>query len=125
MNKIWLLTAGFSLLALTCASAETYRCRTPDGKLVMTDQQSQLPDDCQSIDESTETGSFNIIPGGKGVDTEVRPVEPAKRAESRAPIFTSLQDQAKALVQNHKEAVTRRYRPGLEVDGCSARPRCC
>jgi hypothetical protein len=115
MNKIWLLTAGALLLVFTCASAEIYRCVTPDGKQVMTDQQAQLPDNCQNIGKSVEASSFNIMPANKGVDAETRPVKPAQGAESKAPMFASLQVQAKALVQNYKEAVAKRYGSGLNV----------
>ena len=116
MNKIWLLTAGALLLVFTCASAEIYRCVTPDGKQVMTDRQSQLPDNCQDIGKSTEAGSFNIIPDSKNADAERQPVKPAQGVESSAPMFASLQVQANELVQNYKEAVAKRYGSGLNVE---------
>lgn len=116
MNKVVVLTTGFSLLALTCASAEIYRCRTPEGKLVMTDQQLKLPANCQPIDEPTEAGSFNIMPRAKGIASEGQSAKPVQRTKTSTSTFASLQDQAQVLVQSYKEASAKRYGSGLAVE---------
>jgi hypothetical protein len=62
MQKILWLTVALSLLFATCASTEIYRCRTPDGGLVMTDRKDKLPADCQLVNGTKDTGGFNIVP---------------------------------------------------------------
>ena len=116
MNKVVVLTTGFSLLVLTCASAEIYRCRTPEGKLVMTDQQLQLPANCRPIDVPAEAGSFNVMPSSKGIASEGQSAKPVQGTKARTSTFSSLQDQAQVLVQSYKEASAKRYGSGLAVE---------
>ena len=51
MNKECLLAGGLLLFLLSSASAEIYRCRTSDGRLIMTDNRANLPADCVPIDQ--------------------------------------------------------------------------
>ncbi len=62
MHRIFFLAFGLSLLFVTCVSAETFFCKTPDGELVMTDRQDRLPADCKPVNEPTDEGSFSVIP---------------------------------------------------------------
>ena len=116
MKRVWLSTMGFILLTSTCASAEIFRCRTPDGNLVMTDQQAELPADCQPVDESGGKGSFNILPPATDSGLESRTVQPEQSAAERSPDPSLWQSQAETLVQSYKDAVRKRYHENLEVD---------
>ena len=117
MQKILWLMVGFSLLLLTCASAEIYRCRTPDGVLVMTDQPAELPADCQPVDESTGKGSFNVVPNAAGTDKKSQPALPEQKAATAGQEVTSWQSDASALVENYNDAVRRHNHEGLDVGG--------
>ena len=76
MHRMYLLAFGFILLFMTCASAEIYRCRTSDGELVITDQKSNFPAECQPVEEPTDKGSFNIVPSAKVDEVESHPALP-------------------------------------------------
>lgn len=76
MPRVYLLTFVFILLFMTCASAEIYHCRTSDGELVMTDQKSNFPADCQPVDEPTGQGGFNIVPSVTVDNVESSPALP-------------------------------------------------
>jgi hypothetical protein len=117
MQRILWLIVGFSLLVLTCASAEIYRCRTPDGVLVMTDQRAKLPADCKPVDEPEDAGSFNIMPSATGTDNKSQPAPSDQKAATKRPDVAPWQSDASALVENYKDAVRRRNRESLDVDG--------
>ncbi len=117
MQRILWLTVGLSLLFLTCASAEIYRCRTPDGVLVMTDQQAKLPADCKPVDEPENVGSFNVMPSTTGTDKRSQPAPPQQKAATKRPDVAPWHSDANALVENYKDAVRRRTRESLTVNG--------
>ena len=117
MQRILWLTVGLSLLLLTCASAEIYRCRTPDGVLVMTDQRDKLPADCQPVDGPEDAGSFNIMPSAAGTGKKSLPAPPEQKAVTKRPDVAPWQRDASALVENYKDAVRRRNRESLTVNG--------
>jgi hypothetical protein len=116
MKITWLSAVGFIVLTSTCVSAEIFRCRTPDGNLVMTDQQAELPADCQPVDEPTGKGSFNILPPAAESGLDRSTVLPEQTAPEPSPDPSLWQSQAEALVQSYKDAVRRRYHENLEVD---------
>jgi hypothetical protein len=114
MKKILWLTVGLSLLLVTCTSAEIFRCRTPDGELVMTDQRDELPADCQPVNEPTDAGSFNIVPSVPVNEDERPPVLPEQVSTPEGQEFTSWQRDSNALVESYKNAFHRRYHEDLE-----------
>lgn len=116
MQRILWLTVGLSLLLLTCASAEIYRCRTPDGVLVMTDQVVKFPADCKPVDEPKNSGSFNIMPSATGTDKRSQPARPEQTAATKRPDVAPWQSDASALVENYRGAVRRRSRESLMTD---------
>ena len=116
MQKTMWLTVGLSLLLLTYASAEIFRCRTPDGKLVMTDRESELPADCQPVDKPANAGSFNVMPSASGTDTKTQPVSPEQKAATKRPDVAPWQRDASAMVEDYNDAVRRRNRESLTVD---------
>ena len=113
MHRIMLLAIGFFLLGLTGAPAEIYRCVTPAGELIMTDQQTGLPADCKPVEGTTGTSSFNVVPSVK----EGVPKRSVKRAEKKAmsdvPDVVQWQSDASALVENYRDALRRRYRKDM------------
>jgi hypothetical protein len=116
MYRGYLLATGLFFLMLAYASAEVYRCRTTEGRLIMTDQQTNLPAGCTPIDNPPGSGSFNIMPS-----TEERAVQsPAKQSEEAPRPDTTgrsaLQDQAEVLIQSYNDAVTRRYHSSRVVE---------
>lgn len=116
MQRVWLLTVVFSGLLLTCASADIYRCRMPDGRLVMTDQEAEMPADCQPFEgPAAGVGSFNVIPAIKET-VESPPAEREVTTGAAAATPSPWQDQATTLVQSYKEAVKKRYRASLMVE---------
>ena len=116
MQRILWLTVGLSLLSLTCASAKIYRCRTPDGVLVMTDQQTKLPADCKPVDEPENAGSFNVMPSTTGTDKRSQPAPLEQEAAKKRPDVAPWQRDASALVENYNDALRRRNRESLTVN---------
>ena len=117
MQRILWLTVVLTLLLLTCASAEIFRCRTPDGVLVMTDQETKLPADCKPVDEPENVGSFNVMPSATGTDKRSQPAPLEQEAAKKRPDVAPWQRDASALVENYKDAVRRRTRESLTADG--------
>jgi hypothetical protein len=116
MQRILWLTVALSLLVLTYASAEIFRCRTPDGVLVMTDRETELPADCQLVDEPAGKGSFNVVPSAETTDTK-RPLVPFERgAATKRQDIAPWQKDSSALVERYNDALRRRNRESLEVD---------
>ena len=116
MYRKYVLTTGLWLLMLTYASAEVYRCRTADGRLVMTDNQTNLPAGCAPIDNPPDNGSFNIMPNtdGSAVQNPAEQKEEAFKPDTSQPL--ALQSEAETLVQSYKDAVTRRYHSSRVVE---------
>ncbi len=116
MSRKSLLALGLFFLMLSCASAEVYRCRTAEGQLVMSDNQTNLPDGCTPVDKPPGSGSFNIIPGTEGstVQSQAKQSEAAASPETTGQ--SAYQDQAQALVQSYNDAVTRRYHSSRVVE---------
>jgi hypothetical protein len=85
MHRIYLLAFVFILLFMTCASAEIYSCRTSDGELVMTDQKSNFPADCQPVDEPMGKGGFNIVPSTTADEVESPPALPEQASTPDVP----------------------------------------
>lgn len=112
MQRIWLMTAVFLCLSLSGVSAEIYKCRTPDGNLVVTDQEANLPKGCQKVEETSGGSTFNIVPETKAVEVERSSVKLPKAS----PEPSQVEDQAKTLVQDYKEAVRKRYRSSFVAD---------
>jgi hypothetical protein len=116
MKKILLLTTILSLLIMTCASAEIFRCRTPDGELVMTDDQSKLPADCRPVEAPAGSGSFNVVPSTPAAAVESSSVSPKPEVRSEAQDVTPWQDDASGLVERYHDALLRSHREDLEVN---------
>lgn len=121
MQRIWLITAVFFCVSLTGVSAEIYKCRTPDGNLVVTDQEANLPRGCQKIEGSSTGSTFNIVPETKAIDvespsTEAPKISPESSADSLPDPSQAVVDQAKTLVQDYKEAVRKRYHSSFVAD---------
>ena len=115
MLRIWLLTLALCWLILSTATAQIYRCRMPDGSVVMTDQQAEIPADCQSFDGPSGEGSFNIMPAVK--EAVGSPPPKGKTASViEVPNSSAWQDQAATLVQNYEEAVQKRYHANQAAD---------
>ena len=116
MLRIWMLTLTVCSLLLTNATADVYRCRMPDGRIVMTDQEAEMPADCQPFDGPAGEGSFNVMPATK----EAVASPPAERETTgivtEVPNTPALQDQAAGLVQNYEEAVKKRYHASQAAD---------
>lgn len=110
MYRISSLTVGLLCLLLTSASAEIHRCRTPDGKLVMTDREDQMPADCQPIDEPVGSGGFNVVPSVEMDTTENQSRLPAQNSPAGDQDITPWQNRADALVESYDEAVRVRHR---------------
>jgi hypothetical protein len=72
------MIAAFFCLSMTSASAEIYKCRTPDGNLFVTDQEATLPKNCQMVEVPSGDSTFNIVPETKVVDVEPSSVEPKR-----------------------------------------------
>lgn len=124
MAKECLLAAGLLLFLLSSASAEIYRCRTSDGRLIMTDNRANLPTDCVPIDQPAQSGSFNIVPAPEAGEAAAGQATPsAARGESEKTTQTSVKttqtsvyDQARMLVQDYNDAVTKRYHADLVTE---------
>jgi len=116
MQKILWLIVGLSLLFATCAAAEIFRCRTPDGELVMTDNKAEIPADCKPVDEPKGSGSFNIVPSDKEAPVESPPVSAEETAAPVEQDVTPWQDDASGLVESYKDALLRSHREDLEVN---------
>ncbi len=116
MFRKYVLTTGLFLAMLTYASAEVYRCRTADGRLVMTDNQTNLPAGCTPMDNPPGTGSFNIMPStdGSAVQNPAEQREEVVKPDTSQPL--ALQSEAEALVQSYSDAVTRRYHSSRVVE---------
>ena len=121
MQRILWLTVGLSLLFLTCVSAEIYRCRTPDGVLVMSDQRAKLPADCKPVDEPENAGSFNVMPSSTGTDKKYQPALPEQEVATKRPDVAPWQSDASALVENYNDALRRSHRESREIDKLRAR----
>lgn len=112
MRKLSYLTVGMLLFALTCASAEIYRCRTAAGKLVMTDNMTKLPAGCEPLEGTPGGGSFNVVPNVKE-DRNEKPPEQKAKPVVRDP--TPWLNDASDLVKSYNDAVRRRTYEGLEI----------
>jgi hypothetical protein len=110
MYRESLLATGFFLFLLTSASAEIYRCRTAEGRLIMTDNQANLPAGCIPIEPSQGAGSFNIMPSTAG-DSMQSPAGQSGEAVNpdRPEPAIDWQGQAEELVRSYNDALTRRY----------------
>jgi hypothetical protein len=120
MKRLLLLTIILYLLLLTCASAEIFRCRTPDGELVMTDDKSKLPADCQPVEAPAGSGSFNVVPSTPSAAVESSSVSPKPEVRSEAQDVAPWQDDANGLVERYNDALLRSHREDLEVNRRSA-----
>ena len=109
MQKILWLIVGFSLLFTTCAAAEIFRCRTPDGELVMTDNKAEIPADCKPVDEPEGSGSFNIVPRSKETPVESQPVSAEGTSAPLEQDITPWQDDASGLLERYHDAVRRSH----------------
>ena len=116
MKRLLLLTIILYLLILTCASAEIFRCRTPDGELVMTDDKSKLPADCRPVEAPAGSGSFNVVPSTPAAAVESSSVNPKPEVRPEAQDVTPWQDDASGLVGRYNDAVRRRHSEDLEVN---------
>lgn len=116
MKRISFLCIGLVLSFLSYASAEFYRCRTPAGKLVVSDQLTNLPKDCLSVDEPVNKGSFNVLPGTQSdgvVDKASQAeVELVKDKADPAPWH----NRAEALVERYKQELQKRYHASFAAD---------
>ena len=121
MKRLLLLTIMLYLLILTCASAEIFRCRTPDGELVMTDNKTEIPADCKPIDEPEGSGSFNIVPTSKEATIKSQPVSAEGTAAPLEQDVTPWQDDASGLLERYQDAVRRSHSEDLEVNRRHAR----
>ena len=121
MQKILWLLVGLSLLFTTCAAAEIFRCRTPDGELVMTDNKTEIPADCKPVDEPEGSGSFNIVPSSKEDPVESQPVSAERTAAPLERDITPWQDDASGLLERYHDAVRRTHSEDLEVNRRHAR----
>jgi hypothetical protein len=112
MKRGYLLITVLLLMLPSSASAEIFRCRTADGRLVMTDNPTSLPAGCVQVDKPAGTGSFNVVPAAPASQSET-PAEPGSSVEEpKSGDQTTLLEQARLLVQDYEEAVARRYRVG-------------
>ena len=116
MKRLLLLTIMLYLLILTCASAEIFRCRTPDGELVMTDDKSKLPSDCRPVEAPAGSGSFNLVPSAPAAAVESSSDNPEPEGRPETQDVTPWQDDASGLVERYNDAVRRRHSEGLEVN---------
>ncbi len=113
MHRICLLVLGLFLLLPTYASAEIYRCRTSDGELVMTDQKSNFPADCQPVEEPTDKGSFNIVPSAKVDEVESQPAPPEQVA---TPDTQGGQNEYLEIDRSRAPLVRREYKDEMHSD---------
>jgi hypothetical protein len=116
MKRLLLLTIMLYLLILTCASAEIFRCRTPDGELVMTDNKAEIPADCRPVEAPAGSGSFNVVPSTPAAAVESSSVSPKPEVRSEAQDITPWQDDASGLVERYHDALLRSHREDLEVN---------
>jgi hypothetical protein len=116
MKRLLLLTIMLYLLILTCASAEIFRCRTPDGELVMTDNKAEVPADCRPVEAPAGSGSFNVVPSTPEPAVESTPASPEQETLSEAQEVTPWQDDASGLVERYHDALRRSHREDLEVN---------
>ena len=116
MKRLLLLTIMLHLLILTCASAEIFRCRTADGELVMTDNKTEIPADCQPVEAPAGSGSFNVVPSTPAAAVESSSVSPKPEVRSEAQDVTPWQDDANGLVERYNDALLRSHREDLEVN---------
>jgi len=107
---------GLSLLFATCAAAEIFRCRTPNGELVMTDNETKIPADCKPVDAPKGSGSFNIVPSNKETAVESPPLRDEGEAAPVAQEVTPWQDDASGLVERYRDALRRSHSEDLEVN---------
>lgn len=116
MKRIGLLCIGLVLLFLSSASAELYRCRTPAGKLVVSDQLTNLPKDCLFVDEPVNKGSFNVLPSTQSDAVVDRASQAeAERAKAKADP-APWQNRAEALVESYKQSLQKRYHASFAAD---------
>ena len=116
MDRKYLLIMLLVFFMLSSASAETYRCRTTDGRLVVTDNPANLPAGCVQTGQPAGSGSFNVVPAAPTNQPDTRAEQGAPSAEPKATGQSPLLEQARLLVQDYEDAVARRYRPGRVVD---------
>jgi hypothetical protein len=116
MQKILGLIVGLSLLFATCAVAEIFRCRTPDGELVMTDNKTEAPADCKPVDEPKGSGSFNVVPSTPVTAVESTTASPEQKTRSDAQDVPPWQDDANGLVERYHDALLRSHKEDLEVN---------
>jgi len=106
MLKILLLSTALVGLLIPDVCAEMYKCRTPEGKTVITDRKIVLSDDCQLIHETSEANTFTNVPETSGsAASESSPDMP----QGGTPDSSAWQQQATALEESYQEAVRRRY----------------
>lgn len=110
MTRTLLLIVGLSFLSITIVDAKIYRCKTADGKLVMTDREDQMPADCQPVDEPAGSGGFNVVPSVEVDRTGSQRRLPAKNSPAGDQDVAPWQNRADALVEGYDEAVRVRHR---------------
>ena len=116
MYKRPLLTFGLFFLMLSCATAEVYRCRTAEGRLIMSDKQTNLPAGCTPVENPPGTGTFNIMPSTEGSAVQSPAMQSEEAARPDTTGGSAVQDQAQQLVQSYNDAVTRRYHSSRVVE---------
>ena len=116
MHRIVLLAMGFFLMTVAGAPAEIYRCITPAGELIMTDQQAEIPTDCQPVEGTTGTSSFNVVPGLKEDVPKRSSNRPEKKVRSDVQDVVQWQGDASALVESYRNASKRRYQEDMLVN---------
>ena len=116
MYKRSMLTLGLFFLMLSCAAAEVYRCRTADGRLIMSDKQTNLPAGCTPLENPPGSGTFNIMPSTEGSAVQSPAMQSEEAARPDATGGNAVQDQAQQLVQSYNDAVTRRYHSSRVVE---------
>jgi len=97
--------------------AEVHRCRQPSGALLMTDDPSKFPPDCEPVKngevEESATGSFSLMPSRDAIPEASAAVEQAVRAqqeqiEERRDQVEQWSTQAGSLAAEYEQAVARR-----------------
>ncbi len=116
MTKIFCLAVGLFLVTVCFVSAEIYKCRTPAGNLVMTDDETVLPAGCEPVKGVAEKGSFNSVPSLQDEEVVQPDPLPESKAAPNVKDASVWQGEADKLVKSYKDAVRRRYRATLEID---------
>lgn len=98
------------VLAVSTAGAETFRCRQPDGTLVLTDDPAHFPADCRPEEAPADGGTLSVVPIPAPAPPEKGPGERTPAGSGELKTKQLWQQKASALVKEYRAVLPQRYR---------------